>query len=430
MSDADFFGATCWLGGGPTIVVSCYIEMDTGIKAGVEKIEKVIKFAAGRRLLIHGDFNSRMHEKLGDQRWTKNERVFARWLEDAPVTLLNKSDQFTFVSANEQKKSIVDYTVASPNFARQVATWRVSDEVTLSDPRYIQMSITSGEDRTDERKQRFDMRNADWKRFEQILNTTHLPVPCSAEEIDFFAQHEADLPTSACEAVSGRQKPLKRTNNWWNHRLERMKKEVNHKKNRVRRTSADDAGILSQLHSDYILCRNRYKKEITRAKERCFRRIFTETTPTNFWQTLKKLKKRESLPTALKLRSGKLCGDDRLFCEELLDAFFPASCPAFDLAAHHNIPANERTTLQDVGLIAKSVNDLKNKKAPGPDGFSGEIVKKHYLYRKESFDVLMQSYIKAGHFPSIWKTGVVIPVPKGVNDLTQSNTLVMLAGHN
>jgi hypothetical protein len=91
------------------------------------------------------------------------------------------------------------------------------------------------------------------------------------EEIDLFAQHDADLLTSACEAVSGRQKPMMRTNNWWNHRLERMKKEVNHKKNRVRRTSADDADILIQLHSDYKLCRDRYKKEITRAKERCFR---------------------------------------------------------------------------------------------------------------------------------------------------------------
>jgi hypothetical protein len=65
-----------------------------------------------------------------------------------------------------------------------------------------------------------------------------------------------------------------------------------------------------------------------------------------------------------------------------------------------------------VSLILKKLTHLKTKKAPGIDGITGPVIKNCSLVIAPCLAEICKLCLKEGSFPAVWKTAVVVPVPK------------------
>lgn len=70
--------------------------------------------------------------------------------------------------------------------------------------------------------------------------------------------------------------------------------------------------------------------------------------------------------------------------------------------------------------LMMDISKMKNKKAPGDDGLSNEIVREAVKLDPELFLFVFNACLREGVFPSIWKKGIVKFLLKGI-DKERSN---------
>ncbi|XP_041973403.1 uncharacterized protein LOC121729081 [Aricia agestis] len=91
-------------------------------------------------VLVAGDFNAKS-TLWGSPATNARGRVMAEWLASTGLVVVNTGSDSTCV--RRQGESIVDLTLASPNFATRIVGWHVSKEETLSDHRYIRFDVSA-----------------------------------------------------------------------------------------------------------------------------------------------------------------------------------------------------------------------------------------------------------------------------------------------
>lgn len=429
LSDRDIVTAHWSSNGTTAILVSCYCDALQPIEKTLKKLDRIAHAANGRRIIVHGDFNARNRELTQDRITNTRGRCLADWLASSKFVVLNKPRMATYSTANG-KNSIIDYTLTL-NDSKGAMSWNVSEADSLSDHRIIRFDISSIKN-AGTTKIKFNASKADWEKFNEFLvEYPKLDMPENKHQIEELATHEMSALRKACE-LSMKPAGSKRYSCWWwNEKLERLKKELNMRRKIVERSHTGDAQFAQLAFTLYSKSRKAFRKEIKRSKERSFRKFCDETNSANFWQRMRKFTKERSLPILLEKRDGTVCSSDDEMCRELLDAFFP------DAETRHQVDANRiwpnsETNPVTADEMADVINSLQNKKAPGLDGITGEIFKQYYKARQDEFLKLADSCIRVGFFPSIWKVGKVIPVPKGNCERTHKYyrpiTLLPVAG--
>lgn len=148
---------------------------------------------------------------------------------------------------------------------------------------------------------------------------------------------------------------------------------------------------------------------------------------------MKSIRNKSKLPTMLVKRDGTTCEDEEDMCKEMLDAFFPQPEEGHKLEARMLANQSNKTNLSDniesrkeakveasklLPEITCIISKLKPRKASGIDGCNSKLIKKYFEARSNVFTAMMERCISLGHFPSCWKTGLVIPIPKGNQEKT------------
>ena len=65
--------------------------------------------------------------------------------------------------------------------------------------------------------------------------------------------------------------------------------------------------------------------------------------------------------------------------------------------------------------VASCLARINPRKAPGPDGLCGHVLKQCSSQLSHVFTRLFQLFLNAHFVPRVWKTSVIIPVPKKPN---------------
>lgn len=85
------------------------------------------------------------------------------------------------------------------------------------------------------------------------------------------------------------------------------------------------------------------------------------------------------------------------------------------LSEHRQEENITETTLIELASIIKN---LKNKKSPGPDAIPNEVFKQIPEETVSNLRQLFNACMKIGHFPQVWKTAKIVPLPKPGKDHT------------
>jgi len=162
---------------------------------------------------------------LGEQRSNDRGNALLEYLFTTDLIILNKGTKPTFVAAGRQ--TVIDITLASSDIASFVTEWRVSDEESLSDHRYITFQIQAGIQIVP------PWRNpiaTQWEAFYADLDKAHggrLRNIWTTEDIEnevtVMQQH---LETSYKNNCKERKTHTGKGARWWYPELEKMRKNA------------------------------------------------------------------------------------------------------------------------------------------------------------------------------------------------------------
>ena len=107
-------------------------------------VESVNKLKTSHEIVVMGDFNSRIGEIVGDRKVNENGKKFINFLETTGLAMLNTDYFFgvpTFLSADAEKSSIVDYVLVDSRLEDRIVEARVAPNDIGSDHRAIVASL-------------------------------------------------------------------------------------------------------------------------------------------------------------------------------------------------------------------------------------------------------------------------------------------------
>ena len=105
----------------------------------------------------------------------------------------------------------------------------------------------------------------------------------------------------------------------------------------------------------------------------------------------------------------KFASDLNLFYNRFDSHDFSIECESHQAAGPLLVPGDIDISTLDVTNQFKM---YKANKAPGPDGIPGRLLKECAIELGPVFQPLFKQSVDIGVIPTIWKTSIVVPVPK------------------
>lgn len=122
------------------ILVSAYLPHDSGERSPTKELRDVDDYSHSKKKQLIVRCDAKAHHILwGSIGTNPREQSFRQYLVISNLNMLNKGNQSSFVVHN--RKQVTDSTLGTNKIGNMASNWRVSDEPSLSDHRYICFQI-------------------------------------------------------------------------------------------------------------------------------------------------------------------------------------------------------------------------------------------------------------------------------------------------
>ncbi|KAL0274344.1 UNVERIFIED_CONTAM: hypothetical protein PYX00_006795 [Menopon gallinae] len=378
------------------LIVSTYISPNIDYKAADEiitEIEATIAKHRGKKPILAGDFNAKIPaagSTLLDRRGIAILEVASRH----DLTLLNDGKTPTF--RRGRQVSYPDITLVGDDIAKDT-TWQVLDTESLSDHNYIDICIRSdhigrlSRERGDS-KNIWDVRNLSANNLKRKL--------CEIKEEgaldDPSPENLVRQSLRICEAAMPLLRPSAKTGAyWWNGTLRSMKKEcikARRTLTRMRARRSLDSGEVERAAQEYSIKKRALVREIKTAKSAKWKAL-CEAVENNPWGLAYKI-----VTKRIGLHPPKLA--EELEKEIILELFPQEPRPSDRQKPKERCEPPSPFSKEE---LKKAVNEMGTRKAPGPDGIPGGVIKE---IAENEPEIVLRSFnelLKRGEFPRIWK---------------------------
>lgn len=212
-------------------------------------------------------------------------------------------------------------------------------------------------------------------------------------------EHLTNIIKDVCQKILSRPRPTRKPNPWWSPKLTELRKDLLQNKRRLTRSNKRCNGspnleILRQYKQAY----QNLREEIKISKERMHERLCDELDQ-NPWGD------------AYRLAIGKL--KPRKPCEVpenpdyIVKKLFPEHPPVSFTES-----SSEGITAFEVWEIQYAAKKLRKGKSTGPDGIPAEVIQIIAKNCPEALKTVMNSLLKKGEFPALWKHAELRLIPK------------------
>lgn len=379
------------------VVCSCYFSPNSTTRDFEEALEKLADFrrTSLKGMIIAGDFNAKAVE-WGSPITDRRGQLVADWAAANELVVINQGNRPTF--ARGSSKSIIDLTFMTENMARFANSWRVRDEETLSDHKYISFELGIGPATTQHipGTRRWKLGPLDMLKLEEPLRR-HFEA-----HKGITAANLAKVISAVCEEVlKPNRQGCKRPTYWWNAEIARLRKisvKIRRKITRARTRWGPLAQIVTSLSMEHNEARKALRTEIIISKKRK-------------WQELCDLLDEDPWSDAYKIVTKKLGKSLKP-----LDTDLEWQC-ARELFPDHPQVKYEEIAAVDIPLftlaeLEKACNKLKNNRSPGLDGIPAEVVKEVAKAQPEIVLKVINDALLSEEFPKEWKVAKLVLIPK------------------
>ncbi|GBN95192.1 Retrovirus-related Pol polyprotein from type-1 retrotransposable element R1, partial [Araneus ventricosus] len=208
---------------------------------------------------------------------------------------------------------------------------------------------------------------------------------------------------------------------WWTRHLEILRSKVRRAKRKLFR--AKDLRDIRFLRAQAKEAEGIYRFNLNKVKredweDRC-ENVTAEDPFGVHFDVAKNPDARFFQLSALRKENGDLTTNTKDTIQHLLDFHFPQD-QGPDSLQHAKIREDSQllpsTPPFSAPEIEVSIKNINSKKAPGPDGFYGDVIKEAYSSNKLFIHNLFNSCLSAGYFPKRWKRAQVVMFNKKNKD--------------
>ena len=417
-------------------VVSQYFQfgdMENDREEHLRHLEQVAHSLRGRRLVIGMDCNA--ESSLWSPKGTNGHGANIEPIIQTYNLIVENIRTEPPTYETENGISYVDVTLSSQSMSYYISNWKVRRGWTSSDHNAIEIRIaapsTSEEPQTE--TNRFNTDKADWKKFAKSLtdrSRTELePLKLrSIDEVEAMAESLTGVLINACQESMPRKRRFRKSNPWWTKDLASAKREVNKAKRAYQRERDNEKR--TEGVRKFRELEKAYKKSIKKTRVNGWREFATEVGNDEpygqvYKQCANKLRPQTAI-SSLRTATGTTMGMHETSLT-LLNAHIPDDSTVNDTPALTEIresvetpPNTEDTPPFVVGEVKIAVRAFKNKKAPGADLVEVTVLKKAVAIIPNEIIRLLNSCLKHGVFPRVWKEGSLRLLIKG-NDKDETD---------
>ena len=383
--------------------------------------------ASPENWIVAGDFNSHS-PSWGYAELDKKGEEVEQWATDNCLILINQPDeQDTYYSRAWRKTSTPDLALATDNL-HKLTTREVCGQLGGSDHRPIILHI--GKPNLLEKRKlppSWNYKKANWPLFRQLAEKYTKNLVLSRQSANRNASKlSKSILLAARKAIPrGRRRDYKP---YWNARLDKLHKELSEARDEMERNPTD--------HS--VMRHNHIKALFNKEKQVQMQNSWQEKT-----SSLNMEKDSKKLWNLTKTINGDI-SENRKTTLQTGDGTFNGKAAAnifarmYQKVSETNIsrsrekevrsqanglqdnPPSEAHSCMKNPLTMKELNDalgrLKQKKAPGPDGITNEMLRHLGPEAKKTMLAIFNDSWKSGLVPAQWKEAHIIPILKKGKD--------------
>ena len=383
--------------------------------------------------IIMGDFNSHS-PSWGYEKLDSRGETIEDWIIENQFILINKpDDEPTYWSRAWKKTSTPDIAFTTEEIQKMTSR-EVCDQLGGSDHRPVLIKVHQFLDgRSNFNKPSWNYKKADWNKFAELTNKYCKESPYSEKNNihNNVKKFTSSILKAAKESIPrGRRQDYKP---YWSDTMEELHENLTKTRENMEVFGTNES---IAAHSQ---ARQLYDEEKMKGNQKAWiektESLNLEKDGTKVWKLTKTLNEdyqETRKATVIKENNEHFTGKK---AANKLAETFKENC-------HLNVPRekaeeirhkireesrkqepnscmSENFTIQELN---KAIQKLKNKKAPGPDEITNEMIKHLGTFAKEQIlEVINQSW-NTGEFPSMWKEAIIIPLLKKGKDKTDKKS--------
>ena len=394
---------------------SMNFDITDQIENNFSKMDEILKFSKGEKILIAADTNSRSktwHDVITNPRGRKLEE----YLASNQLHILNEeSESHTF--QNSRCSSNIDLSITNNKLLSSVHEWEISSEESLSDHNYLKYKIGAGRHKSHYNGSKLQdikyiIKEEKLHAFDRNLVQEMRKMTCNeitkegAEEIDMLLAvriaKENDLEKNidlfeetvqvACKRTfqintTRKKNSKKKSVPWWTDSLTVTRKRVNACRRLYQRTRNDEV-LRGKRKETYLKAKSAYQADIKKGNINSWKQFCNVEASTNPWSQVYKLAAGKARPNSIMSTIRKPDGTETANIQEtinvMLDHFFTEDREE-DNSRHKNIrkaieePINTSEDLEfSREEVKRTIESFNPKKAPGLDGITGGIYQRTF----------------------------------------------------
>lgn len=407
-SDMDVTAASLELNGRSIWLASAYFPNPGQIPP--EKVSGLIREAEsrGHQLVVCCDANAH-HPIWGSTDTNERGETLLEFLLSTNLYICNRGSEPTFVTSRRQE--VLDLTLVSDSLSDRIDDWKVLEEHSFSDHRYLEFSLR---ERGPVEVVSRNLKRTNWVKYREtfsgLLDKKPLSEPHSLAEIDCLVDHITNVCNRSLDAACPSAKPRgKKKPPWWSNELQSSRDSCRKLFNKAKSSRADEDW------SAYRLQLKSYKKMIRNAKCDSWKNFCGNIEDVSEASRLRKVL--ASSPCTL----GYLKDSDGVWStssgeslELLLNTHFPGnSMTPFQALERSDAQASEiASEIINMPTLIWAIKSFRPYKSPGPDGIIPAEMQQVSDYIAPWLYNLYTACINWSYIPLKWRDTRVVFIPK------------------
>ncbi|GBN11689.1 Putative protein in type-1 retrotransposable element R1DM [Araneus ventricosus] len=373
--------------GKSVLVVSVYSPPKEDFRTTLSELDNCLTLPHDR-IIICGDFNAKS-PVWGGQEEDERGRQLLEFILARSLVVLNDDGSLPIFDGH-QGNSWIDVSICDPLLFDNVSKWKVDLEPTGSDHKSVSFSLYTGK-KPSIKTPRFTLEQLD-----PLLFNSHLSSAISGLKFNRFHSLDSTLDQyvtaiqGACRKSIIVKTAVRKKQRWWTKQLEILRSDVRRAKRKLYKArGAQDRAFLRP-------------------------RLKQAEAPNKAHFQLNSVRKED----------GSLTSTIEEALTELLRYHFPddvsQDSPAqADIRRNSRVPPNTSDDSPFSQLeVETAVGEIKSKKAPGPDGLYGDVVKAAFAMNPKFLVDLFNCCLERGYFPKRWRTAQLVLFNKPKKDDT------------
>lgn len=207
-------------------------------------------------------------------------------INEKNLVVLNNNTEPTFVG--HRGTSFIDVTLANQDMYEIINDWKLTEDESLSEHKYISFAISDGRRaETEPHRTGYCTKRANWTRFREIIaaqaDTLIREInECETTDgLDSIAKEISDTVVNACDRSMPRRKAFQNSVPWWTPELTEFRRETNKARRRFQRSAnAEERNERGIVYREKF---NEYKMALQDTRVKKWKEFCTRSGGTDPW---------------------------------------------------------------------------------------------------------------------------------------------------